>query len=168
MCARIRTAVEAAARLCGIYRRLPRDRLLESTRGAGQDASAAWHVTFQRKDSPGARIRIEVKALTGPRATCGGGSLLLVRRQGGVLPSVLWLSEGIRHPASSPRQRWRRQQDRVASTVGYQGTGCWGRPEVPDRVQVPRGGMERGSTSRVQTVHSPARYISKRSCEASW
>ena len=115
MCARIRTAVEAAARSCGAYRRLPRDRLLESTRGAGQDASAAWHVTFQRKDSPGARIRIEVKALTGPRATCGGGSLLLVRRQGGVLPSVLWLSEGIRHPASSPRQWWRRQQGRAAS-----------------------------------------------------
>ena len=49
MCARIRTAVEAAARLCVIYCRLPRDRLLESTRGAGQDASAAWHVTFQRE-----------------------------------------------------------------------------------------------------------------------
>jgi hypothetical protein len=108
-----------------------------------------------------ARIRTAVKALTGPRATCGGGSLLLVRQQGGVLPSVLWLSEGVKHPASSPRQRWRRQQGRVASTVGYQGTGCWGRPGVPDRVQVPRGGMERGSTSRVQPVHSPARYISK-------
>ena len=27
MCARIRTAVEAAARSCGAYRRLPRDRL---------------------------------------------------------------------------------------------------------------------------------------------
>ena len=44
-----KAVVEAAARSCGAYRRLPRDRLLESTRGAGQDASAAWHVTFQRE-----------------------------------------------------------------------------------------------------------------------
>ena len=36
MCARFKAAVEAAARQCGVYRRLPRDRLLESTLGAGR------------------------------------------------------------------------------------------------------------------------------------
>ena len=49
MCARFKAAVEAAARQCSVYRRLPRDRRLRSALGAGQGASAAWHATFQRE-----------------------------------------------------------------------------------------------------------------------
>ena len=44
MCARFKAAVEAAARSCCVYLRLPRNRLSRLARGAGQGASAArWY-----------------------------------------------------------------------------------------------------------------------------